>query len=381
LFYAISGMETGLYIFLFFCVVRVANSDPSPRMAALSGILTGLLFLTRIEGAMCMFAFAALIAIVDLSPRNKLHLLAIAGSLFICVIAPWELFLFLKAGIVVPTSGSGRLFLYFPIQGLELSQYISLSLLQRLSYVGEIFQSNFIAHPLQLFMGIIPIVGTVAFVGIAHFSRTMPAAKVRRDVVMFLAIYCSLNLCIYFLFQPLIFQRYLIAAVPSFIICLLAVAPWKGATGRFRLRAWARIGISASLVSALAFINWIGVRYFDTPTTRDTQIIALFKQLDASVGNAPCRLAAEPLGVAAYFTRCYVVDLGGLINPDLWPYWIRAGRKGLGQATMQYAIDRHANFVYSSDGSLPSGFADQFELRYQIAPPWAIFEFKGPTRQ
>ena len=29
-----------------------------------------------------------------------------------------------------------------------------------------------------------------------------------------------------------------------------------------------------------------------------------------------CRLAAEPLGYAGYFTPCYVIDLGGLLDPE-----------------------------------------------------------------
>ena len=140
------------------------------------------------------------------------------------------------------------------------------------------------------------------------------------------------------------------------------------------------MAFAAAGVLALVAVNWFGLRYFDVPTRQATQIINLFERVDASLGNAPCRLAAEPLGMAAYFTRCYIVDLGGLINPDLWPYWIHAGRRQLDRATAQYAIDRHADLIYSPDGSPPRNPGAQFELRYQVSRQWAIFEYKGPAK-
>ena len=376
LFYEISAMETSLYILIFFCVVRVALSDPSPRMSALFGVITGLLFLVRIEGAMCMLSFALLIAISESAPSKKLLTLVTAGFTFICTILPWQIYLYLKGGILIPTSGTGRLYLYFPIKGLEISSYLALNMFQHLYLIWNIFQSNFIQHPVVLIFGFLPTAGTISVLILSRFRKIVSLSDLQKRAVLFLSVYCILNFILYMFFQPLIYQRYLVAALPSFLICLLTVTPFEGAIGKQFARSWTRMGMALASLGALIFINWFGLGYFDKSTRNDTQVIALFGRLKTSIGDTPCRLGAEPLGIAAYFTSCYIVDLGGLIDPDIWPYWIHSNRQHIDQATGQYAIDRHVDYLYSSNGLLPSNISDRFEPRYRGITPSIIYEAK-----
>jgi hypothetical protein len=327
LFYAISAMETGLYLALFtaaVCMIQRRASGFVPDL--LFGTLSGLLFLTRPEGIVC----AALYLAVDWPrPQRFLRTLAVAGGLLI-VIAPWELFMFLNSGHFLPTSGNGRLYGYINIvyPTLTLNEYLDLSFVGRLWLIPTVIRTQFFQHPVMLVFCLLPF---LLVCGV--FGAEMTARRPQR-LSLFLMGYCGLTLAAYIMFQPLLFQRYFVTFLPSAVITL---APFLSAPRR-------RVGIvpAAAVGLCIAALNVGAFRYYRDHAELDAETIRLVRAVRSE--GAPCRLAAEPLGYAAYFTSCYVIDLGGLINPDIWEYWKQ------GKDSLQYALDQRANFVLADAG-------------------------------
>jgi hypothetical protein len=382
LFYSIGGMETPLFLFLFFSFVRVVvGGTTSPGSAVLLGILSALLYLTRIEGVLCLAALAIILACrSELPKRAVAQSLFVASIVFLAIIAPWQLFSYLSAGVVVPTSGKGRLYCYFydTIRSIELAQYLSLSVLQRAGYIGEIFRTRFIEHPVVLLFAFIPAAFTVGSWVTVRLTRTSlpPAAAI---ALPFLAIYAMLNFALYFAFQPYIFQRYLAASYPSAFMAFAIVA------GPLIARIAATISPTLRAVAILAGVgffvvnNAVAVRYFDYPTKRDAELIALLQRVKP-VMTPECRLAAEPLGIAAYFTNCRIIDLGGLINPDFWDVCIATPHRQRPAADIRYAVAKSANYALLPD-PLPPAFSDRL-VKIDATPDnaWAVYRVTPGAR-
>jgi hypothetical protein len=278
--------------------------------------------------------------------------------------------MFKTAHVFIPTSANGRLYLYFPLQSIDLQNYLALSVVERLFYIPDVFRENFIRHPVVLLTCILP--GAITVV-LPFFAWKLSISSHKFRVLLTLSVYTAGNIAVYVLYQPLIFQRYLISALPAAILSIAIVT-----TACFQ-----KIEITPRLMPVHAYItlaviaiasNAVGTRYFDIPTVRGAQTIELFKELDARTSGQECRIAAEPLGIAAYFTHCYVIDLGGLINPDIWPYWLTAGATGNWAATRRYAIEKGAQFLYSSD-ILDRETAKNFEKWIATGGTQAIYRY------
>ncbi|SFI08589.1 hypothetical protein [Bradyrhizobium sp. Gha] len=334
-YYAISAMETPLFMLLFiiFCLVI---SERSVSLIAV-GVVAGLLFLTRVEGVLVLPAYCVARLTLRISLRQLVGELVVIGAIFAVVIAPWQVFLFVKTGGALPTSGAGRLYLYLPtVIGTSVAEYLATPYPARLGYIPKIIYGNFVEHPVVLASCLLPL---VALIGVYFAALRSRISASTMSLVSFLVTFCSLNLAIYVLFQPLIFQRYLIVALPSFIVAATVVLSER--MPHSNERAWPILGVGVSLF-VLVVTHLAGVRYFDVPTTRDERVVGLFRALDEQT-NGNCRLAAEPLGISAYFTHCYIIDLGGLINPDIWPLLIRGPDA---KSELEYARAHGATHIY-----------------------------------
>lgn len=336
-YYAISAMETPLFMLLYVLLCRFAvDSTRSPNPVVV-GVLVGLLFLTRVEGILAFPAFCAARLTQGASFRRLSGELVKAGLVFAVVIAPWQFVLFAKTGGLLPTSGAGRLYLYLPsVIATSMADYLASSHLARLAYIPRIIYGNFVAHPVVLAACLMPL---IALAGVYLFALRLRISRDRLALIAFMAVFGTLNLMIYVLFQPLIFQRYLVVALPSLVVAL-ALLPGGGNVVR-PSRLTPVVGLIAT-ACVLVATHSIGARYFDVPTGRDERVIGLFQKLDAST-NGNCRLAAEPLGIAAFFTRCYIIDLGGLINPDIWPLFLRGTSP---EGELDYARAHGASHIY-----------------------------------
>jgi len=101
LWFSLSGMETMLFLAL---GIMVLLSYREGRWLGM-GILLGLLVITRIEGVI----LALVIGLVDIW-RNKgiRRELVIAGTACLLICGPWIAYLFFRTGHFLPTSGIGR---------------------------------------------------------------------------------------------------------------------------------------------------------------------------------------------------------------------------------------------------------------------------------
>src|SRR5262249_43602542 len=109
LFYAISAMETGLYLFLFMIIVGLVLDDRSGAgWTFVFGLLGGALFLTRPEGILVLPAYLTL----TWKRPCWLRRASILAAGYAALALPWELFMLSHGGQILPTSGRGRVYGY-----------------------------------------------------------------------------------------------------------------------------------------------------------------------------------------------------------------------------------------------------------------------------
>jgi hypothetical protein len=332
LFYAISAMETGLYLLVFLGFVFLLQRQLAGQRVPdyWFGVCAGVLFFIRPEAVLCAPLY---LLVVRRLPGQGWRIVSVAGWTFL-LIAPWIWFTHARSGSWLPTSGTGRLYgrlsLVFP--DLALRDYLRLSILERTALIPTVIHTQFIAHPVMVLFVLVPFAIVLLKWAVARWTR-------RSDPLLtFLASYCVVVLASYMVWQPLLFQRYFVAFLPAAILCTFREL---SAVRRQRL-------LIAAAVTFIAATNFMAVPYYKDHVEMNSAVVELFRS-PALQSKQPCRLAAEPLGYAGYFTPCHVIDLGGLIEPEIWQYW-RDGR-----SSVDFALDRHADFIVS-DGLDPERF-------------------------
>lgn len=362
-FTAMSVMETGLYLFLFFFIINNLTKNNNSTLPNLFlGTLIALLFLTRVEGIFLLIA----VCIVNIL-RKKIRITFLVMVGFVLASIPWFSFIYIHSGRFIPTSGGGRLWGYLSstLPSLSLNDYVLSSIFQKIAFIPEVISTQFINHPVVLFSCLVPYLFILAAYFYILVSKRGNANEFQ--ITTILTTYCTFNLFAYLIFQPLIFQRYLVTFLPVAVIFSLIVIPSKIATpAKFKLSL-----ISVGLVFVIAS-NIVGVRYYQIGAQLNQAVISLFQELDRTTQD-PCRISAEPLGIAGYFTKCYVIDQGGLINPEIWDVWLDHG--GSFGGNIEYSIAQKADYLVLPSTSLPPEYKNQFQLVVlQQELGWAAFE-------
>ena len=123
LWFSLSGMETTLFLALSIWSILFYREK---RWGWL-GLLLGFMVLTRLEGVI----LALVIALVDIWQQKFIrHGLLVAGVVCACISVPWIVYLWLRTGYPLPTSGIGKHFSYFTVMQLMADKNDSLVLLR-----------------------------------------------------------------------------------------------------------------------------------------------------------------------------------------------------------------------------------------------------------
>lgn len=323
LFYATSAMETGVFLFLFIGFLNLlVSSEASIKSDLVAGGLAGLLFLVRPEGLLCAFGYLLVKRRFQLS-----SIIAVCG-LALLITAPWELFLHHHSGAWLPSSGKGRLYGYFNsvFPDTTLAAYLDKSMVWKFTHIPTVIRTQILMHPVMIAAVLLPLVAIAANF-VTEFKR-----RRYTTIGLFAAFYALGNLAMYLLLQPLLFQRYFVALMP------LAMMLWLP---RLKMR-----GMVVAVVAIACVANFVAYGYYATHAQINTRARNVIHEAVATANKPDCRLATEKLGIAAFITKCYIIDTGGLVDPKLWQYWID------GRTDRDYATDQHADVLILSDGAI-----------------------------
>ncbi len=294
---AASGMETVLYAALVLAVVEQAAWE---NWAAV-GALGGLLVLTRPEGVL-------LLGLVAL----RQAWLAVRGR--------WSLRRVWQVGAAAGVPFAVLMLLY-----LVLNLRLGGRPWPNTFYAKQAEYASLLAEPLLLRLGRIalpPLAGLQVLLlpGIGLLFRRRERSQA--GLLALLAIYAALHWLLYALRLPVTYQhgRYLFPAIPPLLICGVGgMAGWvhlrhPAAVRRVLSRVW----LAAVAVLAAVFFL-VGARaYAQDVQVIQGEMVAVAHWLSQHTEPGE-QVAAHDIGAIGYFAGRPLLDLAGLISPDVVP--------------------------------------------------------------
>lgn len=344
LWFSLSGMETMLFLALGILALLCYREE----RWGLLGIALGLLIVTRLEGII----LAVVIGGFDVWRYRKIRSgLLVAGAVSGLIVCPWILYLWLRTGHLLPTSGIGRH--YSNIIGIQVATALieSLSWLSRfpaltypLSWIG--YSIEFVLGGFALpapYLTINPGIGSFAYklsiwaiLGLATvvlpllwiscrrlvlFLKTpgWEKDKARIPLLIFLVWMILHNLC-YMVYLPIIGAASRYASLNHIALWL---ALWLGIwhVHQSRYRYWFAAGLTIIALANTLYWN----RVYDANLEHMLNVrIAAASYIGEQIPESET-CAAFDVGALRYYSQGPLIDLGGLIDPDLYQ-WFTDGR-------------------------------------------------------
>jgi hypothetical protein len=292
-----SGMETALFCALMLGAWAVAGATRSH--VGWGGVLIGLAVWTRPDG-LTLLPFVALAIWLGGGRFKALTAFAIGAA---AVIGPYFFFNFALSGQLWPNTFFAKQAEYAILRERPLWQN-----------VAEIFSTPFIGALALLWPGMMVVRG-------AGTNAQARANTWVRPYVMLA--WAATFLLAYALRLPVTYQhgRYLIPAIPVLVIVGGAgMISWVELTAP---RLWRRVISRAWIISAgtVAVAFWfLGAQAL----VRDTRFInermvATAKWVAANIPDGTL-IAAHDIGALGYFANVQLIDLAGLVSPEVIPF-------------------------------------------------------------
>lgn len=290
---AVSGMEISLFIFLSLLFLLLLHRNANPWVM---GLVAGLMFLVRPEAVLLMAVYGVKLLIEN---RSSLSRFLIRGLIFslvlLLVVSPWMIFNLTFSGRPFPSTVSSKFMQYgYPF-----------SVTRSLTYLWDVLL-YFLDGPLML---IFPC----ALLAIYLIFR-------RRDTPLYHAPTWSLTLIlVYAVTIPAIYHhgRYLMPIIPTLVI--FGMEGLSFLFEKFRLTARLRIAVYLVLGGMVAVL-WV-----NGATTFALQVKLLTDNHADAAGwvaeNTPrdAVIATHDVGLVGYIAQRQIVDLAGLITPEVTP--------------------------------------------------------------
>jgi len=309
-FSAVSGMEIALNMFLLTTLLASFFLSPQKKFWA-GGILVGLLFLTRPENLILLPVWLFL-TLSETENRAQKSLGFALG--FAVVVLPWFFYFYSRSGLILPPTRTGKLLLFLPMQfGLSLEEFQRAGLVERLGIAVRSIAVLFKVKNFLIFVPFLFLTGYYILRNRIAFTRFWLAG----------AAYCLGLVSLFGFFFPLIKLRYFIHTYPFFIFAsvLGCYHLWGDVRIRWPLFArllWIKSGI---------FVLLLGIPILGILTARKFAASSQQQGIRREIGlwlkeNTPAdaRVALEPIGAVGYYSGRHIVDLGGLVQPEVWPY-------------------------------------------------------------
>jgi hypothetical protein len=293
---AVSGMETLLQAVLILLVILLLLRKFPPWLGL--GLLTGLSTWVRPDGITLLapILLTALLLEKDLKKKGAVLLLSLAG--FGALFAPYLLFNFSLTGTIFPTT--------FYAKQAEYALWQSSPILGRIG-----------GSTLKFLAG-------AAMLLLPGIALQVKEALARRHWGQIAAMLWLLGyLGIYMLRLPLYQHgRYLIPAMPIyFLLGLGGVYRYifsRGVTRRFH--SLLKFAWGATLLMVAAGFWFLGMRSYTTDVEFiETEMVATARWVAANLPE-DALVAAHDIGALGYFDHHHLVDLAGLVSPEVIPF-------------------------------------------------------------
>ena len=319
---ALSGMETLLFTWLLLSLMNlqlaICNSRSTLRRApfVMAGIVAGLLTLTRPEGLL----LAGLVGLVLLwhawREARWQGLLAVTGYglAFAIVLSPWLAFNLRVSGQPFPNT--------FYAKQAEYRGYLTLPIWTRLTHIllPTLAGAQFLLIP--------GFLHTALDLRITHRAshlayRTSHFIRYSSIVTRLPILWWLITVLVYALRLPVNYQhgRYLIPTIPLLIL--------YGVSGTLRLvrpaspRMWVRVVSRSMLLATLVLLLAFWVRgaqvYADDTGFIDGEMVTVAHWLNTNT-EPDDLIAVHDIGAVGYFTQRPLLDLAGLITPEVVPF-------------------------------------------------------------
>ena len=299
---AASGMETMLFIALGLALIDQVQSNTRGWTI---GVLGGLLILTRPEGVL-LFALALGVLLIR-SRWAALKAIVPALVTFFVVLAPGVYFNLQAGGSIFPNT--------FYAKQSEYGALMS-ALPIWLNSIGQMLLAPLAGPALLLVPGIVAWV-----IARRHFWRD------RTQWVLWLPLaWLVIHVAVYALRLPVSYQhgRYLLPIIPVVLLYgLVGTTLIVDGLKTRRTRLWARLarpGLIAVVILIFGLYIPIGAgAYAADVDVIDGEMVAVAQWLNQNT-PAGALIAAHDIGAIGYFTRRPLLDLAGLISPEVIPF-------------------------------------------------------------
>jgi len=349
-----SGMETALFAALALAVLGGALAlarDERPWAWLGWGLLGGAAFLTRPEGLLPLgLGGACLLAArradwAQGSCDAALKRYGLAAVGFLALAVPYLAFNWKASGAILPNT-------FYAKQAEYREVAEAVPWLVRLMRVAGV---QFVGGMALLVPGMV-----VAWRDIGR----------RRDWTGFLPLlWWSATVVLYATRLPVTYQhgRYEMPVIPALLVygapgTALLAARAKGPAGRILTRA-----LALATCAVLAAFVAVGARaYLADVRIIDTEMVDVARYLDR---NTPpdAVIAVHDIGAVGYFTRRRLVDLAGLVSPEVVPFIRDEGR------LYEYIRARGASYLVTFPSWYPQMTArPDVVMIYQTRAPWAV---------
>jgi hypothetical protein len=328
---AVSGMETAFFVLTILLAIWHAQKDPQ-RMW-LTGLLTGLAVWVRPDGITILGPVLVILVFTSIPPRDKWKSGFLMAGGFGLLFIPYILFNLHQSGSIWPST--------FSAKQAEYQAVIALPIWQR---VGPLFL------PFLAGGGVVLLPGAIA--GLIYAWRERSA--VHASIFLWFSCY----LLMYAVRLPVFYQhgRYMIPAMACyFLFGLWGTARWFQ---DWKPGWWTNLGRVFGLASlaavTLIFLVIGGAAYRTDVAIIETEMVQTAKWLNT---NTPpgSRLAVHDIGAVGYFSSREVIDLAGLVNPEVIPF-IRDEerlREYLAGMSVQYLVTFPGWYPVLTDGLTP----------------------------
>jgi len=344
LWFSLSGMETMLFLALGILALLCYREE---RWAWL-GIVLGLLVITRLEGIILAFVIAGF----DIWRRRAIRSgLLVAGAVTGLICFPWILYLWQRTGHFLPTSGIGRH--YSNITAIQRIAEHSESLAWISQFPMLVYPLTWIGYSIEFILGgyalpapylnITPDVGSFSYklsiwaiLGLATVVLPLLWISIKRLVIylktegwekdearlplLIFLVWMVLHNLVYMIYLPIIGSASRYASLNHIALWLaMGLGIWHVQGSRFRL--WLAAGL---FVIALAnTVYWNRVYDANLEHMLGVRIAAADHLREQIPEGETC--AAFDIGALRYYGQRPLVDLGGLIDPNLMQ-WFTEGR-------------------------------------------------------
>lgn len=324
---------------------------------AVFGVAAGLATLARPEGAMMvgLLGMALVVARPGMTWRALFVYGAAAVAAFLLVLTPYLLFnLQVTGGLLPNTAASKRADLVFLFERPYLQRIIDLLI------------------PLTAGGQILLLPGALVFA----WSQMRAVRREPQCLLLLVPLAWSVGLILlYAAYLPAYFQhgRYVIPSLGTFIVCGVAgtveIVRWGRRTLARRVLARGLVVATIAVYAVMALVLGL-TTYASDVAIIDGEMVAAARWIAANVPDGEL-MAIHDIGAVGYFAPRSIIDLAGLVSPELLPV-IPVELNG--EAVWAILRERDARYVMGFADQVPGGDPNDSRL-------CAVFRARGQTAE